>query len=81
MVADHMEAMVDEMDYVVINSGSLTCWRGICEDDRHLLEDPEPSTGVPSGTSTETLVYLKLSKADHGWEPDDNAKGRGHGGD
>ncbi len=56
-VADHLAAM-DEIDYVVITSGSFDLLvEVVCEDDDHLLEIP----------STETFVYLKLRKQTYSW--------------
>jgi Lrp/AsnC family transcriptional regulator for asnA, asnC and gidA len=63
-VADHLAAM-DEIDYVVITSGSFDLL--VCEDDSHLLEILSRVRGVPSVTSTETFVYLKLRKQTYGW--------------
>jgi Lrp/AsnC family transcriptional regulator for asnA, asnC and gidA len=66
-VADHLAAM-DEIDYVVITSGSFDLLvEVVCEDDSHLLEILSRVRGVPSVTSTETFVYLKLRKQTYGW--------------
>ena len=66
-VADHLAAM-DEIDYVVITSGSFDLLaEAVCEDDSHLLEILSRVRGVPSVTSTETFVYLKLRKQTYGW--------------
>jgi Lrp/AsnC family transcriptional regulator for asnA, asnC and gidA len=66
-VADHLAAM-DEIDYVVITSGSFDLLaEAVCEDDSHLLEILSRVRGVASVTSTETFVYLKLRKQTYGW--------------
>jgi Lrp/AsnC family transcriptional regulator, regulator for asnA, asnC and gidA len=66
-VADHL-AHMDEIDYVVITSGSFDLLvEVVCEDDDHLLEILSRVRGVPSVTSTETFVYLKLRKQTYSW--------------
>jgi Lrp/AsnC family transcriptional regulator for asnA, asnC and gidA len=66
-VADHLAGM-DEIDYVVITSGSFDLLvEVVCEDDDHLLEILSRVRAVPSVTSTETFVYLKLRKQTYGW--------------
>ena len=66
-VADQLAA-IDEIDYVVITSGSFDLLvEVVCEDDRHLLEILSRVRGVASVTSTETFVYLKLRKQTYGW--------------
>jgi Lrp/AsnC family transcriptional regulator, regulator for asnA, asnC and gidA len=66
-VADHL-AHMDEIDYVVITSGSFDVLvEVVCEDDDHLLEILSQVRGVPSVTSTETFVYLKLRKQTYTW--------------
>jgi Lrp/AsnC family transcriptional regulator for asnA, asnC and gidA len=66
-VADHLAAM-EEIDYVVITSGSFDLLvEVVCEDDSHLLEILSRVRGVPSVISTETFVYLKLRKQTYGW--------------
>jgi len=66
-VADHLAAM-HEIDYVVITSGSFDLLvEVVCEDDSHLLEILSRVRSVPSVTSTETFVYLKLRKQTYGW--------------
>jgi Lrp/AsnC family transcriptional regulator, regulator for asnA, asnC and gidA len=66
-VADRLAA-IDEIDYVVITSGSFDLLvEVVCEDDSHLLEILSRVRGVPSVTSTETFVYLKLRKQTYGW--------------
>jgi Lrp/AsnC family transcriptional regulator for asnA, asnC and gidA len=66
-VADHLAGM-HEIDYVVITSGSFDLLvEVVCEDDDHLLEILSRVRAVPSVTSTETFVYLKLRKQTYGW--------------
>ena len=67
LVADQLTAM-DEIDYVVITGGSFDLLlEVVCEDDDHLLEILSRVRGVPSVTSTETFVYLKLCKQTYSW--------------
>jgi Lrp/AsnC family transcriptional regulator, regulator for asnA, asnC and gidA len=66
-VADELAAMT-EIDYVVITSGSFDLLvEVVCEDDDHLLEILRRVRNVPSVTSTETFVYLKLRKQTYSW--------------
>jgi len=66
-VADRLAAM-DEIDYVVLTAGSFdVLLEVVCEDDDHLLEILSRVRGVPSVTSTETFVYLKLRKQTYTW--------------
>jgi Lrp/AsnC family transcriptional regulator for asnA, asnC and gidA len=66
-VADQL-AHMDEIDYVVITSGSFDVLvEVVCEDDDHLLEILSQVRGVQSVTSTETFVYLKLCKQTYSW--------------
>jgi Lrp/AsnC family transcriptional regulator, regulator for asnA, asnC and gidA len=66
-VADHLAAMA-EIDYVVITSGSFDLLvEVVCEDDDHLLEILSAVRRVPSVTSTETFVYLRLRKQTYSW--------------
>jgi Lrp/AsnC family transcriptional regulator, regulator for asnA, asnC and gidA len=66
-VADHLAGM-EEIDYVVITAGSFDLLlEVVCEDDDHLLEILSRVRGVPSVTSTETFVYLKLRKQTYSW--------------
>jgi Lrp/AsnC family transcriptional regulator, regulator for asnA, asnC and gidA len=66
-VADDLAAM-GEIDYVVITAGSFDLLlEVVCEDDDHLLEILSRVRGVPSVTSTETFVYLKLRKQTYTW--------------
>ena len=66
-VADDLASMA-EIDYVVITAGSFDLLlEVVCEDDDHLLEILGRVRAVPSVTSTETLVYLKLRKQTYSW--------------
>ncbi len=66
-VADHLAGM-EEIDYVVITAGSFDLLvEAVCEDDDHLLEILSRVRMVPSVTSTETFVYLKLRKQTYSW--------------
>jgi Lrp/AsnC family transcriptional regulator for asnA, asnC and gidA len=66
-VADHLADM-DEIDYVVITAGSYDVLAEVvCEDDEQLLEILSRVRAVPSVTSTETFVYLKLRKQTYSW--------------
>jgi Lrp/AsnC family transcriptional regulator, regulator for asnA, asnC and gidA len=60
---------MDEVAYVVITAGSFDVLAEVvCEDDRHLLhvlnEQIRPIEGV---RSTETFVYLELTKQTYTW--------------
>lgn len=66
-VADHLAAL-DEIDYVVITAGSFDLLvEVVCEDDDHLLEILSRVRAVPTVTSTETFMYLKLRKQTYSW--------------
>jgi Lrp/AsnC family transcriptional regulator, regulator for asnA, asnC and gidA len=66
-VADDLAGM-EEIDYVVIIAGSLDLLvEVVCENDDHLLEILGRVRMVPSVTSTETFVYLKLRKQTYSW--------------
>ncbi len=61
-------ADMEEIDYVVITAGSFDVLAEVvCEDDDHLLEILGRLRAVPSVTSTETFVYLKLRKQTYSW--------------
>lgn len=66
-VADAIAAM-DDVDYVVITTGSLDL---ICEvlavDDDHLLQIIRRIREVPGVRRTESFVYLKLKKQTYNW--------------
>jgi Lrp/AsnC family transcriptional regulator for asnA, asnC and gidA len=66
-VADHLAGM-NEIDYVVITSGSFDLLvEVVCEDDDQLLEILSRVRMAPTVTSTETFVYLKLRKQTYSW--------------
>ena len=66
-LADQLAGM-EEIDYVVLTAGSFDLLlEVVCEDDDHLLEILSRVRGVPSVTSTETFVYLKLCKQTYTW--------------
>jgi Lrp/AsnC family transcriptional regulator, regulator for asnA, asnC and gidA len=66
-LAAHL-ADLDEIGYVVITAGSFDLLvEVVCEDDDHLLEILSRVRAVPSVTSTETFVYLKLKKQTYSW--------------
>jgi Lrp/AsnC family transcriptional regulator for asnA, asnC and gidA len=66
-VADLLAGM-DEIDYVVITAGSFDLLiEVVCEDDDQLLGIISRVRTIPSVTSTETFVYLKLRKQTYGW--------------
>ncbi len=66
-VADHLAGM-DEIDYVVITAGSFDLLvEVVCEDDDQLLDILGRIRSIPSVTTTETFVYLKLCKQTYSW--------------
>jgi Lrp/AsnC family transcriptional regulator, regulator for asnA, asnC and gidA len=66
-VADHLAGM-EEIDYVVITAGSFDLLiEVVCEDDEQLLEILGRVRAIPSVTTTETFVYLKLRKQTYSW--------------
>jgi Lrp/AsnC family transcriptional regulator for asnA, asnC and gidA len=61
-------AGMDEIDYVVITAGSFDLLvEVVCEDDDQLLEILGRVRSIPSVTTTETFVYLKLRKQTYSW--------------
>jgi len=67
LVADAL-ASIEEIDYVVLTAGSFdVLCEVVCEDDDHLLDILRRIRDVPSVTSTETFVYLKLRKQTYSW--------------
>jgi Lrp/AsnC family transcriptional regulator for asnA, asnC and gidA len=60
---------MDEVDYVVITAGSFDILAEVvCEDDERLLHLLNEQIRVIDGVrSTETFVYLKLSKQIYAW--------------
>jgi Lrp/AsnC family transcriptional regulator, regulator for asnA, asnC and gidA len=66
-VADQLASM-PEIDYVVITAGSFDLLiEVVCEDDDQLLEILSQVRTIPSVTTTETFVYLKLRKQSYSW--------------
>jgi Lrp/AsnC family transcriptional regulator for asnA, asnC and gidA len=66
-VADQLAGM-HEIDYVVITAGSFDLLiEVVCEDDDQLLEILSRVRAIPSVTTTETFVYLKLRKQTYSW--------------
>ncbi len=66
-VADLLSAM-REIDYVVITAGSFDLLAElVCESDDELLELLGRIRAIPSVTSTESFVYLKLRKQIYSW--------------
>jgi len=66
-VADHLAAM-EEIDYVVITAGSFDILvELVCESDDEMLEMLNRIRSVPTVTSTESFVYLKLRKQTYSW--------------
>jgi Lrp/AsnC family transcriptional regulator for asnA, asnC and gidA len=66
-VADHLAEM-EEIDYVVVTAGSFDILvELVCESDEQLLELLGRIRSVPTVTSTESFVYLKLRKQTYSW--------------
>jgi len=66
-VANHL-AELEEIDYVVITAGSFDLLvEVVCENDDQLLEILGRIRSIPSVTTTETFVYLKLCKQTYSW--------------
>jgi Lrp/AsnC family transcriptional regulator, regulator for asnA, asnC and gidA len=59
---------MDEIDYVVITAGSFDILvELVCESDDQMLEMLNRIRSVPTVTSTESFVYLKLRKQTYTW--------------
>ena len=67
-VVDTLKGM-PEVDYVVVTAGSFDILAEVvCADDDHLLRLVSDQIRViPGVRSTETFVYLKLSKQTYTW--------------
>ena len=66
-VAAHLSSL-EEIDYVVITAGSFDLLvEVVCENDDQLLDILSRIRAIPSVTTTETFVYLKLCKQTYGW--------------
>ena len=62
-------AAMEEIDYVVMTAGGfdLLC-EAVCESDSHLLQLlSQRIRTVPGVRSTETFVYLRLTKQTYSW--------------
>jgi len=62
-------AAIPEVSYVVVVSGSFDLlMEVVCEDDDHLLEVINKRIrAIPGVVSTETFVYLRLTKQIYSW--------------
>jgi Lrp/AsnC family transcriptional regulator for asnA, asnC and gidA len=67
-VADKLAAL-NEVDYVVMCAGSFDILAEVvCEDDERLLQLLNDSVrAIPGVRSTETFLYLKLTKQTYAW--------------
>ncbi len=67
-VADRL-AELDEVDYVVITTGSYDLLvELVCESDEHLLElISDRIRSIEGVVSTETFMYLRLRKQTYSW--------------
>jgi Lrp/AsnC family transcriptional regulator, regulator for asnA, asnC and gidA len=66
-VADRV-AEIDEVDYVVITTGSFDLLAEVvCRNDDHLLDILQRLRTVSGVVSTEAFVYLKLRKQTYSW--------------
>jgi Lrp/AsnC family transcriptional regulator for asnA, asnC and gidA len=66
-VADRL-AEIDEVDYVVITTGSFDLLAEVvCRNDDHLLDLLQRLRAVAGVVSTEAFVYLKLRKQTYSW--------------
>jgi Lrp/AsnC family transcriptional regulator for asnA, asnC and gidA len=67
-VADRL-AKIPEVDYVVICAGAYDLLAElVCTDDEHLLALlNDHIRAIPGVTTTETFVYLKLTKQTYAW--------------
>ena len=62
-------AGIDSVDYVVLTAGSFDAIvEVVCEDDSHLYQVLNDQIRVlPGVRSTETFVYLRLTKQHYNW--------------
>jgi Lrp/AsnC family transcriptional regulator, regulator for asnA, asnC and gidA len=69
MAVAEQVAKLREVDYVVVTAGSFDLiLEVVCEDDDHLLELVSGTLrAVPGVRTTETFVYLKLTKQRYDW--------------
>jgi Lrp/AsnC family transcriptional regulator, regulator for asnA, asnC and gidA len=65
----HALSGMDEVDYVVVTAGSFDIMiEVVCEDDDHLLALlNQRIRTIPGVRSTESFVYLRLSKQTYSW--------------
>jgi Lrp/AsnC family transcriptional regulator for asnA, asnC and gidA len=65
---DDLLSGMEAIDYVVITAGSFDLLvEVVCEDDDQLLDILGQVRSLPSVTTTETFVYLKLRKQTYHW--------------
>ena len=66
-VADKLVG-INEADYVVLSAGQFDILvEVVCVDDRHLLEITDSVRSIPGVSSTETFVYLEVTKENYQW--------------
>jgi Lrp/AsnC family transcriptional regulator for asnA, asnC and gidA len=66
-VADKLVG-INEADYVVLSAGQFDILvEVVCVDDRHLLEITDSVRSIPGVASTETFVYLEVTKENYQW--------------
>lgn len=69
-VADVADALAElpEVDYVVATAGSFdVLCEVVCADDAHLLRLVDQIREIPGVRTTESFVYLKLTKQTYAW--------------
>jgi Lrp/AsnC family transcriptional regulator for asnA, asnC and gidA len=66
-VADKL-VVITEAEYVVLSAGQFDILvEVVCVDDSHLLEVTDSVRGIPGVRSTETFVYLEVTKETYQW--------------
>jgi len=66
-VADKLVGIA-EAEYVVLSAGQFDILvEVVCVDDRHLLEITDSVRSIPGVRSTETFVYLEVTKENYQW--------------
>jgi len=59
---------ISEAEYVVLSAGQFDILvELVCVDDRHLLEVTDSVRSIPGVRSTETFVYLEVTKENYQW--------------
>jgi Lrp/AsnC family transcriptional regulator for asnA, asnC and gidA len=59
---------IGEAEYVVLSAGQFDILvEVVCVDDRHLLEVTDSVRSIPGVRSTETFVYLEVTKENYQW--------------